>query len=957
MEHDIFISYSRKDGNFVKFIEAELQRRGISYFIDKRNIKLSKDYADEIAKAIKVCRMMVFLWSENSNQSEHASNEITLAYNLRKPIVTLKVGRFEPAGGLIYRLSKYNYAEIETFRPEAVREMGNEISELLNEPAELPEKSRPEGMRDPAVSAGGNPQDRACAEGAALFSEREYAQAVERLAGPAIAGNPEAQETLCLIFRNYDWCAELVPDDYLQFRPEAEAGKPYAQFILARMYKTEFDDQAADLGLVFEWSLRAAEQGFRYAQFLAGLCYENGLGTVCDYRLAIDWYQRAAEQGDTYSMGNMALMHERGRGVPKGLKKAVEWYRKGEALGDETCTGNLGVLYLCGAGQPVLEHDLEKGVEYLLRAADLGGNWYLGYLGNAYEQGWGGLETDRDKAREYLELAAEAGEISAKYRIAVNYYAEGEGELAFAWCEKAARLNDRSAQYLMGFFFQSGTGCQADLLQAWEWYNRAAARGDANALYQLGELCETEQAPEGHDQRECVAWYTLAGEAGLLTAQQKLCEIYSEGILAEREDKLLLKWVKIAAENGDLDAQRRLGQFYLDGIGATSPRMKVLNETKGLAWYRKAAESGDLKAQLELARMYETGVVGIVCLNESKAHRWYLKAAENDSAEAQYKVGLKGYEEGEFATARPWLCRAVELGWPQAKQALHLIDGFRDTRKEMIDRAEELAATLGPDESDSRPADELFPAGIGYKQAEGERMEKSLRRLYAPMDKWSEERTLPKLIVELVEERNLLLRAMSALAERFNVAPPVCSDCLPGELLSPVYADKPYNRLKRETAGSWLFLKRFFADRLAGCSFYDDDKMVGLVETVRDDDFASALLSIVNICLNIESVQMEMYRLFVDMEEAELSTCDENFRSVADRLFEGSAKLMRSVLSAEPWYARISSPTDRDRERLACCLAVRQTAVANWPDNSLTAAAAKPDDEAFDALLNEFINN
>ena len=39
MEHDVFISYSRKDEELVKKIRAALTQANISYWIDKEEIK------------------------------------------------------------------------------------------------------------------------------------------------------------------------------------------------------------------------------------------------------------------------------------------------------------------------------------------------------------------------------------------------------------------------------------------------------------------------------------------------------------------------------------------------------------------------------------------------------------------------------------------------------------------------------------------------------------------------------------------------------------------------------------------------------------------------------------------------------------------------------------------------------------------------------------------------------
>ena len=46
------------------------------------------------------------------------------------------------------------------------------------------------------------------------------------------------------------------------------------------------------------WFRKAASQGDVDAQYLLGMCYEEGLGVQADRGEAYEWYARAAAQGD-----------------------------------------------------------------------------------------------------------------------------------------------------------------------------------------------------------------------------------------------------------------------------------------------------------------------------------------------------------------------------------------------------------------------------------------------------------------------------------------------------------------------------------------------------------------------------------------------------------------------------------------------------------------------------------
>ena len=128
---DVFISYSRKDSEIVDRIEQELDKYGITSFIDRSAIDLGDDFAEVIAKALFECQIVLFVWSENSNQSENTANEIALAIDFEKTIVSFKIGTFKSDYKLAYRLVRFNRIDAVPFNEDKIVELGKKLSQQL----------------------------------------------------------------------------------------------------------------------------------------------------------------------------------------------------------------------------------------------------------------------------------------------------------------------------------------------------------------------------------------------------------------------------------------------------------------------------------------------------------------------------------------------------------------------------------------------------------------------------------------------------------------------------------------------------------------------------------------------------------------------------------------------------------------------------------------------------------
>lgn len=100
---------------------------------------------------------------------------------------------------------------------------------------------------------------------------------------------------------------------------------------------------------------------------------------------------------------------------------------------------------------------------------------------------------------------------------------------------------------------------------------------------------------------EAFDWYTKAADKGNVLAQYKLGEMYYNGEGVIHDYAKAVEWYEKAAEQGNLDAQLRLVDMYYNGEGVEK------DYTKSVKWFRKADEQEDLIALYNLECMYYNG--------------------------------------------------------------------------------------------------------------------------------------------------------------------------------------------------------------------------------------------------------------------------------------------------------------------------------------------------------------
>ena len=104
---DVFISYSRKDAEFVAGLERALRARGKELWVDTDDIGPATKWREEIRLGVQASDGVIFVLSPDSLRSPECAKELAQALELKKRIVP--VLRREPEAAVPEGLADYNW--------------------------------------------------------------------------------------------------------------------------------------------------------------------------------------------------------------------------------------------------------------------------------------------------------------------------------------------------------------------------------------------------------------------------------------------------------------------------------------------------------------------------------------------------------------------------------------------------------------------------------------------------------------------------------------------------------------------------------------------------------------------------------------------------------------------------------------------------------------------------------
>lgn len=181
----------------------------------------------------------------------------------------------------------------------------------------------------------------------------------------------------------------------------------------------------------------------------------------------------------------------------------------------------------------------------------------------------------------------------------------------------------------MGVLYEEGLGVPQDYAQAQHWFEKAARKGNPDAMIHLVYAYSSEdEKNDRYWQDKAVEIYTREAEKGDTEAMLKLSIAYQSPLALEESEKARF-WCEKAAQNGNTGAMFYLGYNYDVGIDGEQ------NYAKALPWYEKAARKGHLKAMYALGGIYYSGDETLA-QDHKKAKQWLKLACDGGFTEACY---------------------------------------------------------------------------------------------------------------------------------------------------------------------------------------------------------------------------------------------------------------------------------------------------------------------------------
>jgi TPR repeat protein len=204
-------------------------------------------------------------------------------------------------------------------------------------------------------------------------------------------------------------------------------------------------------------------------------------------------------------------------------------------------------------------------------------------------------------ALEWWEAGAAGGDVFAARQLVTNLWPRRDREAlarARPFLLRAALAGDSCGleERFLGWMAFQGIGGDKDVAASRQWQLAGAAKGDADAMFELYALTATGQGCEA-DEVAALEWCRRAAEAGSARAMTNLGGFYATGRGVPLDEALAVSWYTRAAEAGSGRAAATLGVMTAEGQGVPADRDAAVRwfaqaEALGYPWWEMCEAAG-----------------------------------------------------------------------------------------------------------------------------------------------------------------------------------------------------------------------------------------------------------------------------------------------------------------------------------------------------------------------------
>jgi len=377
----------------------------------------------------------------------------------------------------------------------------------------------------------------------ALCSTQSYAQSCDTInyaSAPPVETDPVIRTCHKLTARKL---FENGPDEGIEFNdidasiaiPACEAAiklapdNPRLQFQLGRAYlRGERKDEAAI------WFLKSADQKYPPGLDQAGYMYVYADPLEADRDKGIALLHEAACAGDPAAKNQLGYHYQTMPDHVKDMKLAIKYYTESADAGWTDAAYRYGEMLLKGYD---IDANKDKGLDYILKAANAGHLNAQHLYGFAHGEGFWGVSTDAEISSSFYLKAAKQGGASAMGNIGSNYrYGFGvpkDGEQAAHWSRLSAYNGTPWGIYKIADLYRTGFGITQNNEKAKQLYLKTAeiyqsrldlSQSDSNAAHWLGTLYENGLGVE-KDYDKAVELYQSAAKNQSENAKRRLRQL------------------------------------------------------------------------------------------------------------------------------------------------------------------------------------------------------------------------------------------------------------------------------------------------------------------------------------------------------------------------------------------------------------------------------------------------
>ena len=320
-----------------------------------------------------------------------------------------------------------------------------------------------------------------------------------------------------------------------------------------------------DYAQSFEWFLKSAHEGNKFAQYSLANLYYYGNGVEKDLSQAFWWYRKSSEQGQPYASYAVAQMYSKGEYVAENKETAQRYYKaalsgflelESKDQADDNLYYKLGSMFKNGLGT---EADISKAIDYFKRSAEMNNKNGLYEYGKALIQG-NHIEADLEKGLECVEKAMKLKNSNAKRFFALEYIS-GEHfsqdiEKGLFMLTECADKGDSFACFQLGQFYLKGEIVTQDLERAEKYL--LLAEDNEFTQYAFGKLYLQE---EKYDIQKAVDYFEKSADKNMWSSYQ-LGRLYLFGAdELEKYKEKAVEWLTKSANDGNEYVQNMLNNI------------------------------------------------------------------------------------------------------------------------------------------------------------------------------------------------------------------------------------------------------------------------------------------------------------------------------------------------------------------------------------------------------------